>query len=152
MATVGRLAAGIAHEINNPLQMITNQAEWINELLPDEDPNLVKNMEEYTKAVDQIKHHARRAGAITHRLLGFSRKLSTQNEKVSVNDLITETISFTEHEAGYSNITIVKTLAADLPLIMTDGPQLQQVFLNLLNNAIDAAGQGRHNRNLYKDE
>jgi two-component system, NtrC family, sensor kinase len=142
MATVGRLAAGIAHEINNPLQMITSQASWLGELLPDEDPTLVKNMEEYQKAVEQIKHHVQRAGTITHRLLGFSRKMSSQQEKVQVNELIEETVSFVEREAEYNNITIVKELAKDLPATMTDGPQLQQVFLNLVNNAIDAVGQG----------
>ena len=142
MATVGRLAAGIAHEINNPLQMITNQAGWIGELLPDEDPALVKNIDEYQKAVEQIKHHVRRAGTITHRLLGFSRKMVSQQEKVMINDLIEETVSFVEREAGYDNITIIKNLAPDLPGTMTDGPQLQQVFLNLINNAIDAVGAG----------
>jgi len=135
MATVGRLAAGIAHEINNPLQMITNQAGWIGELLPDEDPALVKNFGEYQKAVEQIKHHVRRAGTITHRLLGFSRKMSSQKEKVQINDLLEETVSFVEREAGYNNITIVRQLAENLPGTMTDGPQLQQVFLNLINNA-----------------
>ena len=142
MATVGRLAAGIAHEINNPLQMITSQAGWIGELLPDEDPTLVKNIGEYRKAVDQIKHHVQRAGTITHRLLGFSRKMSSQQEKVQVNDLIEETVSFVEREAEYNNITIEKKLAKNLPVTMTDGPQLQQVFLNLINNAIDAVGHG----------
>ena len=110
MATVGRLAAGIAHEINNPLQMITNQAGWIGELLPDEDPAQVKNLDEYQKAVEQIKHHVRRAGTITHRLLGFSRKISTEKQSVQLNDLIEETISFVEHEAGYNNISIVRNL------------------------------------------
>jgi two-component system, NtrC family, sensor kinase len=142
MATVGRLAAGIAHEINNPLQMITNQVGWIGELLPDEDPTLIKNLGEYQKAVEQIKHHVRRAGTITHRLLGFSRKMSNQQEKVQVNELLEETVSFVEREAGYNNITIVKNLADNLPDTMTDGPQLQQVFLNLINNAIDAVGHG----------
>jgi len=142
MATVGRLAAGIAHEINNPLQMITNQAGWIGELLPDENPAQVINLAEYKKAVEQIKHHVRRAGTITHRLLGFSRKMSAEKESVQLNDIIVETLSFIEREAGYNNITIVKNLAENLPVTMTDGSQLQQVFLNLINNAIDAAGQG----------
>lgn len=142
MATVGRLAAGIAHEINNPLQMITNQAGWISELLPDEDPDQVKNLAEYQKAVEQIKHHVRRAGTITHRLLGFSRKMSTQQEKVQINDLVVETVSFVEREAGYHNITIAQNLAENLPVTMVDGPQLQQVFLNLINNAVDAVGPG----------
>lgn len=142
MATVGRLAAGIAHEINNPLQMITNQAGWVGELLPDEDPALVKNLDEYRQAMEQIKYHVRRAGTITHRLLGFSRKMSVQQESVQLNELIEETTSFVEREAAYNNINIIRRLADNLPSIMTDGPQLQQVFLNLLNNAIDAVGQG----------
>ena len=142
MASVGRMAAGIAHEINNPLQMITNQAGWIGELLPDEDPTQLKNLAEYQKSVEQIKYHVRRAGTITHRLLGFSRKMATQQEAVQINDLIVEAASFVEHEAGYQNISIIKNLAADLPTTMTDGPQLQQVFLNLVNNAVDAIGQG----------
>ena len=142
MATVGRLAAGIAHEINNPLQMITNQAGWIGELLPDEDPALVKNMAEYQKAVEQIKHHVRRAGTITHRLLGFSRKMTNQQEQVQLNELVEETVSFVEREADYNNIIIDKNLAPNLPATMIDGPQLQQVILNLINNGIDAVGQG----------
>lgn len=141
MATVGRLAAGIAHEINNPLQMITSQAGWISELLPDEDPDKVKNLDEYKKAIDQIKHHVRRAGTITHRLLGFSRKISAEKENVQINQLIEETISFVEKEAGYHNVSIVRNYAEDLPGIMIDGPQLQQVFLNLINNAIDEIGK-----------
>ena len=142
MATVGRLAAGIAHEINNPLQMITNQAGWIGELLPDEDPALVRNLDEYRKSIEQIKHHVRRAGTITHRLLGFSRKISAEKQSVQLNDLIEEALSFVEREASYNNIMIVRNFREDLPTTMTDGPQLQQVFLNLINNAIDAVGQG----------
>ncbi|KAB2891368.1 MAG: two-component sensor histidine kinase [Desulfobulbaceae bacterium] len=142
MATVGRLAAGIAHEINNPLQMITNQAGWIGELLPDEDPALVRNLDEYQKSIEQIKHHVRRAGTITHRLLGFSRKISAEKQSVQLNDLIEEALSFVEREASYNNIIIVRNFREDLPTTMTDGPQLQQVFLNLINNAIDAVGQG----------
>lgn len=140
MATVGRLAAGIAHEINNPLQMITSQAGWIGELLPEEEPDKIKNLAEYQKSVEQIKQHVRRAGAITHRLLGFSRKISAEKENVQINHLIEEAISFVERDAGYSNIVIVRKFAEDLPGTTTDGPQLQQVFLNLINNAIDELG------------
>jgi len=141
MASIGRLAAGIAHEINNPLQMITNQAGWIEELLPDEDPNAVKNLGEYRDAVTKIKYHVRRAGTITHRLLGFSRRMSAEKECVSINGLIEETVSFIENEATSHNIIIEQLLDKNLPTTMTDGPQLQQVFLNLLNNCLDAVEQ-----------
>jgi len=140
MATIGRLAAGIAHEINNPLQMITNQAGWISELLPEEDPAAVKNMAEYQNSVDKIRYHVKRAGTITHRLLGFSKKITAQKDQVQLNDLLNETLSFVEREAENNSITIVRNLAEGLPATMTDGPQLQQVFLNLINNALDAVG------------
>lgn len=141
MATVGRLAAGIAHEINNPLQMITNQAGWIGELLEEENPEKMKGYGEYVDAVSSIKNHVRRAGTITHRLLGFSRKMDDQNKKESIPDLLEETISLVEKEAEYNNIKIIRTFNKSLPFVITDGPQLQQVFLNILNNSIDAIGQ-----------
>jgi len=140
MATVGRLAAGIAHEINNPLQMITNQAGWIDELLVEENPSQVKNMGEYKDSIDKIRYHVKRAGTITHRLLGFSRKMKAEKECVNVNDLIEETLSFVENDAKNNNIQIEKIFVEDLPPTMSDAPQLQQVFLNLLNNSLDAIG------------
>lgn len=140
MATVGRLAAGVAHEVNNPLQMITNQAGWINELLQEEDPEEMKNLSEYRDAVEKIRYHVRRAGTVTHRLLGFSRKMEEEKECLNINKLIEETISFVENDAKNNNITIVKKFGAKLPSTMSDGPQLQQVFLNLLNNSMDATG------------
>ncbi|PIE72044.1 MAG: hypothetical protein CSA20_09835 [Deltaproteobacteria bacterium] len=142
MATIGRLAAGIAHEINNPLQMISSQAGWMAELLPEEEQGQVKNLKEYQKSVDKIRHHVKRAGTITHRLLGFSKKMAAQQGEVQVNDLLLETISFLDKEAEHGNITVHRSFDQELPAILTDGPQLQQVFLNLLNNAIDAAGDG----------
>lgn len=140
MATIGRLAAGIAHEINNPLQMITNQAGWISELLPDEDPAAVKNLAEYRNSVEKIRNHVKRAGAITHRLLGFSKKMTAQKDQVRINELILETLSFIEREAENNDISIIRNFEGNLPATMTDGPQLQQVFLNLINNALDAVG------------
>lgn len=141
MATIGRLAAGIAHEINNPLQMITTQSGWIEELLPEEDPNCIKNLEEYTEAIKKIRYHVRRAGNVTHRLLGFSRKISAEKECVNINEIIEETVSFVENEAKNNNIVINRNLNKAIPKTMTDGPHLQQVFLNLFNNALDAVEQ-----------
>jgi two-component system, NtrC family, sensor kinase len=141
MAAVGRLAAGIAHEINNPLQMITTQAGWINELLEEEDPERLKNRDEYLDSVKKIKYHVHRAGTVTHRLLGFSKKMDSQLESVNVNEVIEETISFIENEAKNNNIEIRRKLDATLPTTMTDGARLQQVVLNILNNGMDALAQ-----------
>ncbi len=141
MAAIGRLAAGIAHEINNPLQMITSQAGWINELLEDEDPNQLKNRDEYREAVKKIKSHVHRAGTVTHRLLGFSKKMDSQLQNVNMAELIEETISFVENEAKNNNIEIRRKLDPALPSTLTDGPRLQQVVLNILNNSMDALVQ-----------
>ncbi|MCL2789427.1 MAG: ATP-binding protein [Desulfobulbus sp.] len=139
MANIGRLAAGIAHEINNPLQLIQMQAGWIDELLQEENAQQVANLEEYRKSVGKIRQHVNRAGTITHRLLGFSRKISAEYD-VQINELLKETISFLENEANANNITFDLQLDEELPALRTDGAQIQQVLLNLLENALDAVG------------
>ncbi len=141
MATIGRLAAGIAHEINNPLQIITSQASWIAELLEEEEAQQVKNIAEYQESVGKIRHHVKRAGTITHRLLGFSRKIAEKQEEINVNALLQEAASFLKKEAESGNIAIVLELDSALPAITSDAAQLQQVFLNLINNGIDAAAE-----------
>ena len=139
MANIGRLAAGIAHEINNPLQLIQMQAGWIDELLQEENPGQVANLEEYRKSVGKIRQHVNRAGTITHRLLGFSRKISAEYD-VQINELIRETISFLESEAHKNNITLNLQFDEELPMLRTDGAQVQQALLNLIENALDAVG------------
>ena len=139
MANIGRLAAGIAHEINNPLQLIQMQAGWIEELLDEEKPGSIENLEEYQKSVAKIKHHVNRAGTITHRLLGFSRKISAEYD-VQVNELLKETLSFLENEAHGNNIALNLQFDENLPTVRTDGSQVQQVLLNLIENALDAVG------------
>ena len=139
MANIGRLAAGIAHEINNPLQLIQMQAGWIEELLEEEQPEHITHLDEYRTSVGKIKHHVNRAGTITHRLLGFSRKISAEYD-VQVNELLRETISFLENEAQSNNITLNLQFDENLPTVRTDGSQVQQVLLNLIENALDAVG------------
>ena len=140
MANIGRLAAGIAHEINNPLQLIQMQAGWIDELLQEEKKENIENYDEYRGAVAKIKQHVNRAGTITHRLLGFSRKISAEYD-VQINELIKETISFLENEARSNNISLNLRLQEDLPTIKTEGSQVQQVLLNLIENSLDAVGE-----------
>lgn len=140
MALVGRMAANVAHEINNPLQIIGDQAGWLDELLDDEDPAQLKNSEEYRAAFAKIRTQVKRASTITHRLLGFSRSTDGLKTKININTLVEETVSFLEKEATNHRIAIRRNLGHDLPEIVTDSTQLQQVFLNILNNAIDAIG------------
>lgn len=140
MALIGRMAANVAHEINNPLQIIGDQAGWLDELLSEEDLGQLKNTNEYRSAFAKIRAQVKRASAITHRLLGFSRSSEGLKVAININTLVEETVSFLEKEAANHRIAIRRHLDESLPKITTDSIQLQQVFLNILNNAFDAIG------------
>lgn len=140
MALIGRLAASVAHEVNNPLQIIGDQAGWITELLDEENRGQLKNEEEYRSSLHKIRQHVGRASAITHRLLGFSRAKEFKRLPQDINRLLQDTVSFLDNEARNNRITLRFNLQDDLPETVTDGSQLQQVFLNIVNNAIDAIG------------
>lgn len=141
MALVGRLAASVAHEINNPLQIITNQAGWVDELMEEEDQGLLKHFDEYRDSIKKIRGNVKRAGEITHRLLGFSRSHDFEKTETDINRLIEETVALLANEASAHRITFRYFLEQGLTRVVTDSSQLQQVFLNILDNAIDAIGQ-----------
>lgn len=141
MAALGKMAAGIAHEINNPLAVIAEKAGWLKDLLQEEDLAHSPNLKEFQDTVSRIEYHVDRAKKVTHRLLGFARRMEPVTEKVDVNKVLDESVGFLENEARFLNIIIKKDLDSNLPFITTDTTQLQQVFLNLLNNAIDAIGK-----------
>jgi two-component system NtrC family sensor kinase len=141
MAALGKMAAGIAHEINNPLAVIGEKAGWIKDLLKMEDVSKSPNFQELADAVAKIEYHMVRAKTVTHRLLGFARRMEPVTERVNLNKVLDDSIDFLENEARYRNIDIQTDYSPDLPLTATDPAQLQQVFLNILNNAIDAIGK-----------
>ena len=141
MAALGKMAAGIAHEINNPLAVIGEKAGWVKDLLKMEDLSKSENFQEFAEAMNKIEQHINRAKTITHRLLGFARRMEPVTERVSINNVLDESVSFLENEARYRSIDIRVDHATDLPMIDSDSSQLQQVFLNILNNAIDAIGK-----------
>jgi two-component system NtrC family sensor kinase len=141
MAALGKMAAGIAHEINNPLAVIGEKAGWLKDLLHEEDLAQSPNFQEFDDAVNKIEYHVNRAKKVTHRLLGFARRMEPVQEKVDLNAILEDTIGFLENEARYRSIDIQTDFAEKLPQTTSDSAQLQQVFLNILNNAIDAIGK-----------
>lgn len=141
MAAIGRLAASVAHEINNPLAIIDAQVGVLTDTLSDIDVGAA-DLSEWRGRLAKITAQVDRARKVTHRLLGFSRRVGPDLEPVDVATALEETISFVEREALASSIRIVREVERDLPLIRTSLAQAQQVFLNLINNAIDAVGPG----------
>ena len=139
LASVGRLAAGVAHEINNPLAIINEKAGLMKDLL--EQTNDFVYKEKFLNQLTSLQGAVDRSRTITHRLLGFARRMEVKFEPVQVNDVINEVLGFLTKEASYHNIEITKELQHDLPLVKSDRGQLQQIFLNIINNAIDAVGK-----------
>lgn len=138
LATVGELAAGIAHEINNPLAIIASEAGLIKDLL---NPEFKQNVTfaDLIPHLDNIQKSAFRARDITRKLMTFVRKDDLKLDYYDVNQIITELLEgFFEHELYVSNITLEKKLTPNLPKVFVDANSLKQVILNLLNNARDA--------------
>lgn len=141
MALIGRLAASVAHEINNPLQLISDQAGLMGDLMEDEDPAVLVHAADYGKALGKIRTQIGRAGAITHRLLGFSHRPEGKSVETDLNQTVEETVALFEHEAKRHHIVIVRHYQDGLPTVRNDPAQLQQVILNVLHNAMDAIGR-----------
>lgn len=138
MAALGKMAAGVAHEINNPLMLIRESAGWIRDLLEEEDKKALHNYAELQETAEKIEHHVDRAKGVTHRMLGFGRRMDPSRHEVFINTLADQTIAFLESEAAHRNIRIVREYDSQVPTILSDPAQLQQVLLNIIDNAIDA--------------
>jgi two-component system NtrC family sensor kinase len=140
LASIGRLAAGVAHEVNNPLAIINEKAGLIKDLAeftPD-----FPQKEKLVPLTGAILQSVDRCRTITQRLLGFARRMEVSIQMLSLNDVIEEVLGFLEKEALHRNVDLQLNLALDLPRIASDRGQLQQVFLNILNNAFDAVQDG----------
>jgi two-component system NtrC family sensor kinase len=141
MALIGRLSASVAHEINNPLQIITDQTGLIDELMDEEDPGAVVHFDDYRQAVGKIRTQVGRTSKITRRLLGFSHAQDYAPSTTDINLAVEETVLLLAYEAKRHRIVITRHYQDGLPLVSTDTGQFQQVILNILQNAMDAIGQ-----------
>ncbi len=137
LASVGELAAGIAHEINNPVAIMVEEAGWIEDLLEEEDGLKSKNIDEMKRALSQINTQGKRCKEITQKLLSFARKTDSRIQDVQLNELIEEIVAISAQRAKYSNVTLNMDLQ-DLPTVKVSQTEMQQVILNLINNALDA--------------
>ncbi len=138
MAALGKMAAGVAHEINNPLQIISEQAGWLKDLFREEEAVSKESIHELKDSTAKIEKAVERCRSITHRLLAFGRRMEPAEDLVFVNDALRELLALLEGEAKQRGIQITYDFDEALPVIMTDKKQLQQAFLNLLDNALEA--------------
>ena len=141
LAAIGELSAGIAHEINNPLAIIRQEAEWMAHLLQKLGGAHLKETEELQGSVHQIVQQVDRCTEIIRNLLDFARKRDPVIQAVEVNRVIEDMTMLVEKEARHNNISIVRQYDQDLPMIYSDAPQLRQVILNFLTNATHAIGK-----------
>ena len=142
LTSVGELASGIAHEINYTIAIMVEEAGWLSDLLNDEDLANPQNLEEFRRALNQIKAQGGRCKDITHKLLFFAKKTDSRVREVLINDIIEEIVSISEERTKDSKVKIVTHLDPELPKVAASPSEMQQVLLNLINNAIDAIGTG----------
>jgi two-component system NtrC family sensor kinase len=141
LASVGEIAAGVAHEINNPLAIVYEEASLMTDIL---DPSFgqTPDMAEFRERLGAIKSASLRGRDITRKLLAFSRQDEPELESVQLEGVIERVLKVKEVDLHTSNIEVRKEFARGLPEIVASANQLEQVLLNLLNNARDAIGRG----------
>jgi PAS domain S-box-containing protein len=134
LATMGELAASIAHELNNPLATVSLRVESLLARASADDPG--------RHALEIIEQEVERMGTLVANLLQFSRRSTPQISSVDVREELDNTLALIHYHLRNHRITVVREFAPDVPLIHVDRQQLRQVFLNLLTNASDAMPQG----------
>jgi len=136
IASIGRMAAGVAHEINNPLSAILIFAEMLKESL--------KDNEQQTNDIQEIIEQTLRCKKIVGDLLEFSRKSTGKTSSFSLENFLNKCLELLIHKAQFQNIKVTTDFEKDMPYLVGDMSQLQQVFTNLLVNAADAMeGKGK---------
>jgi PAS domain S-box-containing protein len=134
LTSLGLLAAGVAHEVNTPLAVISNYIQMLAKQMPEGDPR--------QSIIDKIVKQTFRASEIVNNLLNFSRTGAAEAADVDVNHVVEETLSLVAHPLKASQIQVVKQLGETLPPVRGSANKLQQVFLNLFLNARDAMPGG----------
>ncbi len=130
LAMIGQLAAGVAHEINNPLTGIILYCDIVLKSMPEDD---VKR-----KSLEKIYHEAMRCKSIVKGLLDFARHKKPETKEASVNQTLETTLSLVKNQPLFHNIHLKNDLDQSLPLIKIDAGQIQQVFMNIIMNAVEA--------------
>ncbi|MFH1124855.1 MAG: ATP-binding protein [Pseudomonadota bacterium] len=142
MATIGRLAATVAHEINNPLAIINEKAGLIKDMFTLREQ--FAHDEKLMGLVDSVISSVERCAVITRRLLSFMRHSEKSVKPVNLREVIHEVLGFLGKEAEYRSVAVSVDAPQDLPQIVSDRGRLQEIFLNVVNNSFAAVNDGGH--------
>jgi signal transduction histidine kinase len=134
LAAVGEMAAGIAHELNNPLTSVTGFAELVMEDMPDDSPS--------RPDMDLVIRESRRARDVVRRLLDFARQSESAHAKASLNKVVEDVVTLSRHLIHANGVELSLYLQNDLPWVLMDENQMKQVLLNLVHNALQAMPDG----------
>ena len=134
LASIGQLAAGVAQEINNPMTTILTTAMLMQEEIDPEDPNY--------EELQTIADETLRCRKIVNSLLSFARQTKPQKKKWDVNDIILDAVALTRKQAAFKDVSLKHDLAQNIPRLWVDKDQMQQAFINLALNAIEATDAG----------
>ena len=134
LAAVGEMAAGIAHELNNPLTSVTGFAELALEAIPQESQT--------RKDLEIVMREAIRARDVVRRLLDFARQSESTRERTSLNEVIEDVVALSRHLIQTSGVDLQLELEQDLPWVLADSNQMKQVLVNLVHNALQAMPAG----------
>ncbi|MBC8317451.1 MAG: two-component sensor histidine kinase [Desulfobulbaceae bacterium] len=142
LASIGRLAAGVAHEINNPLAIINEKAGLMKDILSFS--SKYSGDQKLVGSIDSILNSVERCGTITKRLLGFARHLDVKLQPIDIKAVIEDVLGFLGKEAEYRSINVNIEVESDIAIFKTDRGKVQQIFLNLINNSFAAMSDGGH--------
>ena len=142
LTTMGELTASIAHEVNQPLTAVIANANASLRWLATATPNL----DEARKAVSRIVRDGNRAGEVIARIRALVEKADTEKVPLDINQTVQEVVILMQNEAVRKGVALRTDLAADVPRVLGDRVQLQQVLLNLFMNGVEAMGRGPNDR------
>ena len=142
LASLGTLAAGVAHEINNPLAIIKESAGWMKLILNKEELAQMPRKQDFSKALGKIENAIERARRITHQLLGSVKETDSALAEIKINELTDEAVDLVKKEAKNKDIEITTEIDPSTATIWSDPYKLRQVLINLITNAVHATGTG----------
>jgi signal transduction histidine kinase len=140
LASIGQLAAGVAHEINNPLAVINQTAGYIKDLYSFKNESL--SGAEMIEEINSILEAVDRCGTITEQLLGFVRQFDIKIKTINLSKMVNEVLNFHKKEAEYKGVNVTVSIPDNIPDMVSDQGKFQQILVNLINNAFQAVEEG----------